>query len=34
MLKIEKELEAASFSLIASSGVKQTYITGWERVRL
>jgi hypothetical protein len=34
MLKIEKELEAASFSLIASSGVKPTYITGWERVRL
>jgi hypothetical protein len=27
MLKIEKELEAASFSLIASSGVKPTYIT-------
>jgi hypothetical protein len=25
MLKIEKELEAASFSLIASSGHKQTF---------
>jgi hypothetical protein len=33
MLKIEKELEAASFSLIASSGVKRTYFTQGRNVR-